>query len=326
MFLKKDIEGEAFRLRSVKTSDADFIIQLRNFECADSQYLHKVSLVVSEQEEWINNQICREGDYYFIIENRLTKEREGTIGLYGVSDGKAEWGRWVLKKGSLASIESVILLFRFAFKDLGLRGVFCRTIEENRAVVHFHDNFGEKNVGVCKKGIQIGERIYQLIEHRTNLQIFEKDIYPKVSAKIERIFQRNLKSAFGEFSFDHIGIATKAIESEIPFYTIQGYVKSSDYFDDQEQGVRGVFFEHTNGPKLELLENLEGLHTLDKYIRTGTKMYHQAFYVQDFDKAIECLKNVKARMISEPKNSVFFKKRISFFVLKNMDLIEIMER
>jgi RimJ/RimL family protein N-acetyltransferase len=145
------IEGPAFRLRPVRIEDAEFIVQLRS-DPERCRYLHRTPAGTSAQEKWLNTYFERRGDYYFLVENRATRLPEGTAGIYNAGwsiDGStdrlqrdAEWGRWVLRRGSLAALESACLVYRVGFEMLDLDSVYCRTIIENASALAFHDSFG----------------------------------------------------------------------------------------------------------------------------------------------------------------------------------------
>lgn len=54
------------------------------------------------------------------------------------------------------------------------------------------------------------------------------------------IVDMDLQHTIGMFDFHHIGVATRSIEREIPIYSLMGYKKESDVFDDPAQGIRGL--------------------------------------------------------------------------------------
>ena len=142
------IEGEAFRLRPVARSDAGFIHDLRTSQRAI--YLHPTPDGIQRQTQWLNAYFERPDDYYFAIERRDYRPiPEGTIGLYNIDPTarQAEWGRWVLRSGSLAATESAWLLYHFGFDQLELAEMYCRTVQENRAVVSIHNSFGLETAG-----------------------------------------------------------------------------------------------------------------------------------------------------------------------------------
>jgi len=145
------IDGPAFRLRPVCISDAVMIATLRGHP-ERGRYLHRAPPGADSQRVWLESYFERKDDYYFVIENRITGQSEGTVGIYNVGwsiDGRndrlqrdAEWGRWVLRRGSLAAVESACLLYRLGFEMLDLDSIYCRTIIENASAVAFHDSFG----------------------------------------------------------------------------------------------------------------------------------------------------------------------------------------
>jgi RimJ/RimL family protein N-acetyltransferase len=143
------VDGPAFRLRPVRLQDAEFIAGLRA-DPERNRYLHPSPPgLTSEQRviaqtRWLQAYFERDGDYYFAIENRSSGVLEGTAGIYNVdrTARDAEWGRWILRRGSLAALESACLVYHGAFDRLGLDSLYCRTIAENSAAVAFHDSFG----------------------------------------------------------------------------------------------------------------------------------------------------------------------------------------
>ena len=133
------VTGEVYSLRPIENGDAQFVVELRN--CAElGKYIHRGAQSSSEQLKWLETYYARANDYYFVVEKKASQAAEGLIALYDVDETQrsAEWGRWLLKPGSLAATESAFLIYQFAFDVLSLNQVYCRTVEENRAVVSFH--------------------------------------------------------------------------------------------------------------------------------------------------------------------------------------------
>ena len=320
------LEGYSYKLRPVKKTDAAFIVEARLEDAARNQYIHPISEDVSLQEAWLERYFEREGDYYFIVENRFTGNPEGLIAIYEEANGSAEWGRWVIKKASLAASESVYLLYRIAFEQIGLKELYCRTVADNTAVVSFHNSIGEKTRTVHKGIFELNGNIYDAVEQYSEPEHFYSVIAPKLEKQAKMVAGRNMKRAFGEWTFHHIGVATKSIEKELPVYTLMGYEKLGEVFEDPAQGIRGLFLTAKDQPCLELLENLPDSHTLDKPLENGQKFYHTAYYVGDIEAAMEVFRKNRAKVISPLKESVYFGKRICFMMLPNMQLIELLER
>lgn len=320
------IDGFSYRLRPVRLKDAEFIVKVRLEDAERNRYIHPISSDPKEQEDWLKQYFERENDFYFVVENRFTREPEGLIAFYNQEGRKAEWGRWVMRKGSLAAAESVDLLYRIAFGKAGLDELYCRTVAENKPVISFHSAIGEKTRGVRKDEFEIGGKCLDAVEQYADRETFWQEIHPGLERKALAIFRRNLKKELGGLIFHHIGVACHSIEKEKAVYFLLGYTPEGESFEDLDQGIRGQFVIAKDQPRLELLENLEGNTTLTSYLETNTKFYHLAYYVTDFEKAIKILKNYRACLVSEPKVSIYFGKRICFFALPNMQLVELLEQ
>ena len=320
------LDGYGYRLRPVKKTDAQFIIRVRREDMERNCYIHQISDDVSEQERWLDAYFAREGDYYFVVENRITGQPEGLIAFYGEENGRAEWGRWVIQKGSLAAIESVYLLYRIAFEQVGLEELYCRTLAENKAVVSMHTSMGELTRGLVKDSAELNGKQYDAVEQYAGREHFYENIAPKLETRARAVASRNFKRAVGAFEFHHIGVATRGIEKELPMYLLLGYQKEGKLFADPEQGIRGMFLTAEGQPRLELLENLEGSVTLNTPLERGQKLYHMAYLVGNIERAMEIMGANRAKVIAPLKKSVYFGTRICFLMMPNMGLIELIEK
>ena len=162
------ISGPGFRLRPVTDDDSDFIIKLRT-DPALGRFINASSGRREDQLKWLEAYHNRVGDYYFII-TRHDGTPEGTIALYDVVDtlnGKqGELGRWVLRHGSLAAVESAMLIYQIAFKQLNLNMVYCRTVAMNEPVVSFHASCGLTTYGIVHNNMIRDGKAYDAIEQR----------------------------------------------------------------------------------------------------------------------------------------------------------------
>lgn len=320
------IEGFSYRLRPVAERDAAFIVQTRLEDESRNQFIHKISRDVSAQEKWLENYFTREGDYYFVVENKFTRLPEGLIAVYDVKDGRAEWGRWVLQKGSLAAPESVDLAFRAAFEKLGLLELYSRTVQDNAGVVSFHDSVKQKRRGVLENHFELNGCVYNAVEHFADKDYFYETVHPLLEKSAVRIFQRNLKQAAGAFEFHHIGVATADMRRDLAAYRWLGYAPDGASFEDTRQGIKGLFLSAKGQPALELLQNLEGSHTLDYWLKNKIKLYHFAYTAADIEKTLNAFLALGAKVVSPLKESVYFGKRICFLMLPNMFLFELIEK
>ena len=320
------VSGYLYRLRPVGMQDAKFIIDTRLEDAERNKYIHRISSSIEAQEQWIAAYLERDDDYYFVVENMLTGEAEGLIGIYDIENGVAEWGRWVIRKASFAAVESVDLIYQAAFEHLGLNELYCRTLCLNETVVSFHDSIGQKHGGIIKDCFTIDGESYDAVKHFVDRQYYFDTVQEALQSKAIRLFERSMKLALGEFSFHHIGVATKNMARELSAFRLLGYKKEDPYFEDENQGIGGQFLVAKNQPRLELLVNLPGSETLTPILSQGGKLYHFGYMVGNFDKAMEVFGRFGARVMSAPKQSIYFGKRISFLMLKNMFLVELMEK
>jgi RimJ/RimL family protein N-acetyltransferase len=173
------IRGEAFALRPVETSDAEFIVALRN-DPRLSRFMHPTASL-AEQQAWLESYFARPDDYYFIITDVQTNESLGTIGIYDYEPEmrSALWGRWIIRTGSLAAAESVLLLYRVAFEILGLEMVYALTVATNEHVLSFHAKCGlETHARIPGRFDLRGEK-HDAIEQRLT-----RSRWPEVEARL----------------------------------------------------------------------------------------------------------------------------------------------
>jgi RimJ/RimL family protein N-acetyltransferase len=179
------MEGYAFRLRPVDNDDAAFIVELRS-NPALNRFLHASSTCVKDQLAWLATYYERGGDYYFVVERKDNGQSEGLISIYDIDPRECSgyWGRWILRPGSLAAVESVWLIFRVAFELLELDSIYSRTVAENKKVVSFHDSYslGRAERKLLPLYFKLGERGLDGIEHRIS-----QSVWFDISPRLERL-------------------------------------------------------------------------------------------------------------------------------------------
>lgn len=163
------IQGVAFRLRPLTLDDAQFIVELRT-DPDLGRYLHATSSKIEDQLAWTQKYFDRPGDWYFIVEKNDGMP-EGAISIYNFDDERndAEWGRWILRKGSLAAVESAALIYEVGFDTLKLKSMYTHTEEDNKPVVSFHSSLGS-----TEHGLVIGPEGERWIEHRMDSSLWSK--------------------------------------------------------------------------------------------------------------------------------------------------------
>ena len=186
-------QGPGFALRPVTDADSDFIIQLRT-DPTRSQFINATSPRREDQLAWLEKYYTRTGDYYFII-TRHDGTPEGAIAIYDVVDQPGqrcgEWGRWILKKDSMAALESAWLIYGVAFDDLALDMVYCRTVAKNETVVSFHASCGLVTHGIIANNMVRDGVGYDAVEQRMSRQMWSS-ARPILQTQVERLAQRLL--------------------------------------------------------------------------------------------------------------------------------------
>jgi RimJ/RimL family protein N-acetyltransferase len=182
-----------YSLRPVTLEDAAFIVELRS-DPVLNRYLHEISPRVEDQVAWLERYFARPDDYYFIVEDAGSGERHGTIGIYDVEENRAsaQWGRWILKHGSMAALESAWLICEAGFSKLRLASLSSRTLIENPKVVSFHDSFGACRIAVLEDHFLVGGVRKSAIEHRieaTHWPALRSRHYSTVSRVARRAYQ-----------------------------------------------------------------------------------------------------------------------------------------
>ncbi len=165
------LTGKAFSLRPVTDADAQAIIDLRT-DPALNAFLNSTSPDIAQQLAWLQGYYARPHDYYFAIVRNGHDQPEGFISIYSIdtNSNTAEWGRWIIRRGSLAAVESAHLIYACAFEQLGLAELYCHTLAENTATVSFHDSCGLDTRRLLPAQATVNGRAHDVIEHRVTAQ------------------------------------------------------------------------------------------------------------------------------------------------------------
>ncbi|MEI6348842.1 MAG: GNAT family N-acetyltransferase [Bacteroidota bacterium] len=169
-----------FRLANI--SDAKFIHSLR----IDQKYNQHLSFVdddISKQEHWLEEYKKREvlnQEYYFIIQRNSDNIPIGTVRIYDFlkNENSFCWGSWILNenKTRYSALESALLIYDFAFFELGYTRCHMDIRKENMKVIEFHRKFGVNIIGETEK---------DLLGH------YYVDDYLKVREDIKKVIENN---------------------------------------------------------------------------------------------------------------------------------------
>ncbi|MCW6509535.1 VOC family protein [Lichenifustis flavocetrariae] len=125
--------------------------------------------------------------------------------------------------------------------------------------------------------------------------------------------------------FHHLGLACRSIDRETQSWISLGYRQEGSDFEDPIQGVRGRFLIGP-GPRLELLMPSGPESPINGMIDRGVKLYHHAFETPSMNDLLAALGAAGCKLTVAPVPAVAFAgRRIAFFLMPNMNLIELIE-
>lgn len=178
------IVGPSYSLRPVGDSDAKLICELRgNPEL--NKYIHVSEINEDKQKRWLHDYYIRENDYYFVIIDNKSLSSCGLISAYDVSDFDCEWGRWIIKQGSMCALESAWLIYKFCFDYLRVSNVYCRTVSKNESVVAFHNSMNIRLSRIIMGHFDIDGHPLDAIEHKVTASEW-RELSEPITAKLQR--------------------------------------------------------------------------------------------------------------------------------------------
>mgnify|MGYP001185181696 CR=1 FL=1 len=131
-----------------------------------------------------------------------------------------------------------------------------------------------------------------------------------------------------KISFHHYGLALKSFHNAIYFYQNLGY-KCGKEVVDLNQNVRAILCSSNNLPSVELVKSLNKDSPLENYLKKSNEIiYHVCYEVEssiDLDSYL--FSKMKYICVSKPKPAILFNNRnVSFYYIKHIGLIEILEK
>jgi methylmalonyl-CoA/ethylmalonyl-CoA epimerase len=153
---------------------------------------------------------------------------------------------------------------------------------------------------------------------------FARELRSEVRTEAPSLAPHVRMSISNDFIFHHIGVACESIAAEGPTWALLGYRLEGMTFVDEVQGIRGQFMTG-GGPRIELLEATVGSSTLAQWIKRRVKLYHMGYLVRMLDATSKTLLAGGATVVREPMMSTYFKARISFLMMPDMSVIELIE-
>ena len=144
MIYEKIISGRYVDLRSATLDDAEFTLSIR-LDPEIRKCFPPFEGTLETQKAWLTRQMQKDNDYFFVVIEKSTGERIGTISVYDIDFEKrdAETGRLTIKsENPMANLEAFLLLHKFAFEELSLQKVHGFILSQNKRALDFNRFFG----------------------------------------------------------------------------------------------------------------------------------------------------------------------------------------
>ncbi len=167
------INGKFVYLKSISIKDSFFIYNLRKKKKI-SLYLHKPPTSINHQKNWIINNIKNKKTLDFIIVNKKTRKRIGTIGLDKIKTLSAEWGRWISIGQTHENIEAILILLNYGFYTIKLKEIYSLTNINNNKVVNFHKNTNSIYKGIKKSLFVINNKKIDAVKYSFTKRKFKE--------------------------------------------------------------------------------------------------------------------------------------------------------
>lgn len=143
MEYNKKIEGKYVTLRAVRPEDAQATLDMRLNPKSSGRFFHDIDNDVEKQVEWIRKQQAKEGDWFFIAEDKDGKP-VGTIGMCDVEGDCGFSSRLIGVGNAFQSFEIQMLMLDWGFEYLHLSKILGDVDENNDSALKFARYFGWK--------------------------------------------------------------------------------------------------------------------------------------------------------------------------------------
>ena len=174
------IEGKYVTLRAVEIEDAESTLSMRTDPKNSGRFFHSVGGDIEKQREWIKNQQVKEGDWFFIAEDKQGKP-VGTIGMSDVHDKTGFSSRLIGIGNAFQSFEIQMLIIDWGFDYLHLEMILGDVDEANGPALRLAKQIGWK----------FEDPVYN--EERGRRVIFlslTKELYEPARKKLEKMIYR----------------------------------------------------------------------------------------------------------------------------------------
>lgn len=159
--------------RTVKLSDAERIVELRNDEKL-GKYLNSSDGSITKQEEWLQQYFLRAhngSEFYFATTNENESIVYGFNRLYKIVEDSFEIGSWIFDKDapSGVAILSDLAVRDYAFETLNKKCCFFEVRKNNASVVKYHLAFKPQKIDEDEQNSYYKIDYLTYIQHRNKL-------------------------------------------------------------------------------------------------------------------------------------------------------------
>ncbi len=137
------IKGKYVTLRAVEEEDARVTMDMRLNPKSSGMFFHKVDNDIEKQKEWIRRQQKKEGDWFFIAEDK-NGNPVGTVGMIDVHDDTGFSSRLIGTGNALQSFEIQMLILDWGFDYLNLKKILGDVDEKNGPALRLAKQIGWK--------------------------------------------------------------------------------------------------------------------------------------------------------------------------------------
>ena len=142
MAVSKILSGQLVNLVPVTAEDAQFTMDIRNDE-ALTEFIPRIETTLEKQQNWINSQREKEGDYFYII-TQTDGTKLGTAAVYDVEPENdiCEFGRYISYGNAYENVETALLALEYIFYELKIPCVMLNNDVRNKKIISFWKRFG----------------------------------------------------------------------------------------------------------------------------------------------------------------------------------------
>lgn len=132
----------------------------------------------------------------------------------------------------------------------------------------------------------------------------------------------------GSIRFHHYGLAVSDFSAALKFHTNLGYTCGKSVVDNLQK-VELIMCDMDGFPSVELVKPINDESPINNYLKKNPEIiYHVCYEVDDATTDVKKLfSENRAICVSKPKPAILFNNRnVSFYYIKNVGLVEILEK